>query len=322
MHRERFTNDSLLQGILAGDKLILSKAITLMESSLPEDMRQGMDLLNLVRTRETHSLRIGITGPPGVGKSTFIESLGLFLLTEGMKVAVLSIDPSSPTTGGSILGDKTRMEKLSVSPGAYIRPSPSKLAKGVGHRTREAIYLCEAAGYDVVIVETVGVGQTETEVKTMVDFFLLMLMPGSGDELQGIKRGSMEIADGIAVNKSDLMDESILRKTLGDLETALTMFHDQERIPVLPCSSLSGKGIREVWRAISTRVGNLRKSGDLENRRSQQQLDYFKQLLERKLLDHFFSDPDRKEAIRTAQDKILQGKVTVQEAVDHLLAPR
>ena len=320
MQRDRFSNEYLLKGILEGNKLVLSKAITLAESTLPEDTRQSGALLNHLQSHKTESTRVAITGPPGVGKSTFIESLGLLLLSEGKKVAVLSIDPTSPTTGGSILGDKTRMVKLATAKGAYIRPSPSKISKGVGHRTREAIYLCEAAGFNVIIIETVGVGQTETEVKTMVDFFLLMLMPGSGDELQGIKRGIMEIADGIAVNKSDLMDEAILRKTISDLESALMLFHDQERIPkILPCSSITGTGIREVWMAIFSQVETLRKKDDLIKVRSQQQLDYFRQLLERKLLDNFFSDPAKKKEIRQCEENILKGKTTVQEATDHIL---
>ena len=202
--KERLTTDEMYKGILAGDRSILSRGITLIESSLSNDFAEAQNLIQLCLPHSGNSLRIGVTGVPGVGKSTFIETFGLNLINEGKKVAVLAIDPSSTRTKGSILGDKTRMEDLSVNPNAFIRPSASKgTLGGVARATREALILCEAAGFDVILVETVGVGQSETAVSKIVDFFLLLMLAGGGDELQGIKRGIMEMADLIVINKAD-----------------------------------------------------------------------------------------------------------------------
>lgn len=228
--RQRLPVETYTKGVLAGDRATLSRAITVMESSLPDDRALAGQILQNILPHTGKSIRIGITGVPGVGKSTFIEAFGVYLTSLGKRVAVLAVDPSSKQSGGSILGDKTRMEKLARDPNAYIRPSPTNLSLGgVARHTREAILLCEAAGYDMILVETVGVGQSETLVKGMTDFFLLLMLAGAGDELQGIKKGIMEMVDAVAVNKADSGNELAVAKAVSEYRQALHLFRSRPR---------------------------------------------------------------------------------------------
>ena len=264
----------LAQQILAGDRRALAKGITLVESTRADHSEQAVQLLAELMPHTGKSIRIGVSGAPGVGKSTFIESLGNYLTGQGHQVAVLAVDPTSAVSGGSILGDKTRMEALSVNPKAFVRPSPAGTTLGgVTRRTRESLLLCEAAGYDVIIVETVGVGQSETAVSDMTDMFLLLLSPGSGDDLQGIKRGIMELADLVLVNKADGDQANLVNQTLSDYRGALQFM--QARTPrwtpkVNSCSALEGQGIAQAWAVVEDFRAVLTESGELEGLRARQ----------------------------------------------------
>ncbi len=266
--------NNLKDNLLAGQRRALAKAITLVESSRADHQTEAQGLLADILPHTGKSVRLGFTGTPGVGKSTFIEGFGLYLIARGLKVAVLAVDPSSTRTGGSILGDKTRMELLSKEQNAFIRPSPSGgTLGGVARRTREAMLLCEAAGYDVVLIETVGVGQSEIAVADMVDMFLLMLSPGGGDELQGIKRGIMELADLVIVNKADGDLKKAARRAAGDYKSALHLIR-----PKFPCwtadvllaSALKGEGFEQVWQKIQAFEATMKDSGELEKLRAAQ----------------------------------------------------
>ena len=245
------TLETLETGILAGDRQMLGRAITLVESKKVEDQEKGIALVESILPHTGKSFRIGITGAPGVGKSTFIEALGLEMLGHGKKIAILTIDPSSPVSGGSILGDKTRMERLSRSDQVFIRPSPSGQMKGgISSRLREVVLLCEAAGYDLILIETMGVGQSEYEVSHIVDFLLLVLVSGLGDEIQGIKKGIMELVDALVINKEDQRDDLLVAQTKAAYLQALTYVQrkwESWPVRVLSCSSLTGNGIKEVW---------------------------------------------------------------------------
>ena len=260
--------------VRAGDRRAVAKAITLLESTRSDRASLGEQILESVVSETGDAIRVGITGPPGVGKSTFIEALGLRLIEQGHRVAVLAVDPSSPVTGGSILGDKTRMERLSQEEGAFIRPSPSGGALGgVAHRTRETMLLCEAAGYDVVLIETVGIGQSEISVRSMVDLFALLLQPGAGDQLQGIKKGVLELADALVVNKGDGDQKTIAERTREDHVQALQLLRSTSaawRPPVLVVSSLTGEGIPGFWQAVLAHREALRTSGEFQARRRSQ----------------------------------------------------
>ncbi|MDB2480885.1 methylmalonyl Co-A mutase-associated GTPase MeaB [Porticoccaceae bacterium] len=264
----------LAQQIIEGDRRALAKAITLVESTRADHCEQAVQLLAELMPHTGKSIRIGVSGAPGVGKSTFIESLGNYLTGQGHQVAVLAVDPTSAVSGGSILGDKTRMEALSVNPKAFVRPSPAGTTLGgVTRRTRESLLLCEAAGYDVIIVETVGVGQSETAVSDMTDMFLLLLSPGGGDDLQGIKRGIMELADLVLVNKADGDLTSIANQTLSDYRGAL-QFMQARTLGWTPkvhsCSSLEGQGIAQAWAVVEDFRAVLTESGELEGLRARQ----------------------------------------------------
>lgn len=252
--KKRLTLPELTNGILAGNRVTLSKAITLIESVLPEDEEMAAALIETILPYTGKSLRIGITGVPGVGKSTFIEAFGNYLTAVDKKLAVLTVDPSSQITQGSILGDKTRMESLSKNPSAYIRPSASgSTLGGVAHKTREAALLCEAAGFDIIIIETVGTGQSETSVKNMVDFFLLLMLAGAGDELQGIKKGIMEMADALVITKADGENKKKAAMAVADYTHALHLFQTPASgwtAKVMTCSAQENEGIAEVWNAI------------------------------------------------------------------------
>jgi len=271
-----------LEQLLAGNRRSLAKAITLVESKKPEDQAAAQQFLEAALPYSGNSIRIGISGSPGVGKSTFIEAFGLHLISQGKKVAVLAVDPSSPVAGGSILGDKTRMSELSRHDDAFIRPSPAGITLGgVAQKTRETKLFCEAAGYDVVLVETVGVGQSEYQVAQMVDFFLVLMLPSAGDELQGIKKGIMELADALVINKADGDSLQQAKRTQGHYQSAIHLFSGNSKWtpPVLTCSALEGHGISEVWQTIIRYETQSLGGGLKESKRAQQNLSWMNHLV-------------------------------------------
>lgn len=282
-----------IEGIKKGDRRCLSKAITLIESVLPEHQDHARTIIDTLLPVTGKSIRLGVTGVPGVGKSTFIESLGLYLVKENYKVAVLAVDPSSRRSGGSILGDKTRMEHLAAEKNAFIRPSPSgSTLGGVAAKTRETMLLCEAAGFDVVIVETVGVGQSETAVSSMVDFFLVLMLAGAGDELQGIKKGIMEMADAIAINKSDGDNRSKAEKARQDYENALHYLTPSSSVwqpEVHTVSALEHIGIDAIWNMVLRHHTVFEQSGEGERKRKKQAVEWMKQMVEEELKHRFYT---------------------------------
>jgi len=284
-----------MAAIRAGERRALARAITLIESTRPDRQALGQEILEGLVSVTGGAVRVGLTGPPGVGKSSFVEALGLHLLELGRRVAVLAVDPSSPVTGGSILGDKTRMERLAQDERAFIRPSPSGGALGgVAHRTREALLLCEAAGFDVVIVETVGIGQSEMSVRSLVDFFCVLLQPGAGDELQGLKRGVLELADVLVVNKADGEQKALAERTRGEFTRALELLRPLSpawRPPVLAASARTREGIAAFWEAALEHGKALRAAGEFEQRRRRQARDWMWTLVEEGLQQAFRSDP-------------------------------
>jgi LAO/AO transport system kinase len=279
----------------AGDRRALSRAITLIESTRPDHQTLGQAVLEGLIERTGGAVRLGLTGPPGVGKSTFVEALGLHLITEGHRVAVLAVDPTSPVTGGSILGDKTRMERLAQDERAFIRPSPSGGALGgIAHRTREALLLCEAAGFDVAVVETVGIGQSEFAVRSLVDFFAVLLQPGAGDELQGLKRGVLELADALVVNKADGEQKALAERTRAEHVRALELLRPLSpawRPRVLTASARTGEGIPEFWRTVLAHREALSASGELALRRRAQAREWLWALVGERLQQAFRAHP-------------------------------
>lgn len=320
---KRFELDYYLNGLTAQDNVILARAITLAESKRKEDQQVANELLDRIVESEPKSVRIGITGTPGVGKSSFIEGFGSYLIEQGKKVAVLAIDPSSQKTGGSILGDKTRMEFLSRNPKAYIRPSASGNALGgVNNRTREAVLLCEAAGYDVIIVETVGVGQSETLVNNMVDFFLLMIQPGSGDDLQGIKKGIMEMAHGIVINKSDGDQAKLAKQSKKDLLSALHLFAASDTgwsTQVELCSALERMGFDTIWQMIQSFEITMSSKGFFDQNRANQNVSWFEERVQLGILMELTD----KAKLNTLQSelklKVQQNKISVTKATIEML---
>jgi LAO/AO transport system kinase len=304
--------DALAQQVIDGDRRALARAITLVESTRNDHRKEAERLLVDVLAHTGGGVRVGISGAPGVGKSTFIEALGLFLVERGHRVAVLAVDPSSTRSGGSILGDKTRMEDLARSSAAFVRPSPtSGMLGGVARRTREAILLCEAAHFDVVLVETVGVGQSEVLVAGMVDLFLVLVAPGAGDELQGLKRGIMELADLVVVNKADGERVGAATATASDYASALHLVrprHSRWEPRVLQCSALLGEGIDEVWGAVE--AFNLALGEDLRAFRSSQARDAMWTELSEALLEAVRGDPGVAPLARTLQDEVVAGELT------------
>ena len=284
-----------IDDIRSGDRRALAKTFTLLESSRADRAQRGRAVLEKLMPHTGGAARVGITGPSGVGKSTFVEALGLHLIENGMRVAVLAVDPSSPVTGGSILGDKTRMDRLAQSDRAFIRPSPSGAALGgVGQRTRESMLVCEAAGFDVILVETVGIGQSEIAVRSMVDFFLVLLQPGAGDDLQGIKKGVLELADGLVVNKADGDQEAAARRTKASHVSALGLLRAPStawKAPVLEVSALQHRGIDEVWQTIQDHRAVLFETGELDRRRREQARDWLWSLVEEGLQREFRTHP-------------------------------
>ena len=297
--------------IRQGDRRAMARAITLLESSRAEQAAAGQAILDRLLPLSGKALRVGITGPPGVGKSTFIEGLGLLLVERGYRVAVLAVDPSSPLTGGSILGDKTRMERLAQSDAAFVRPSPSGGSLGgVAHRTREVMLLTEAAGYDVILIETVGIGQSEVTVSSMVDFFLVLLLPAGGDQLQGIKRGVMELADLLVVNKADGHTRKLAELTRQEYESALSLIRPSTTAwtpRALLASALEQTGLAEIWSAMQAHRDALEASGEFEARRREQNRDWMWALVDRGLREALEADPEA-----SAQRRILEEEVQSQ----------
>jgi LAO/AO transport system kinase len=313
-HRKPLLDASrYVQGIINGDRSMLSQAITLVESALPEHQALAREIIRSSLPRAGKSVRIGITGVPGVGKSTFIEALGKRITASGKKLAVLAIDPSSERSGGSILGDKTRMEDLSVDPHAFIRPSPAGGSLGgVARKTRETIILCEAGGYEVIFIETVGVGQSETTVHSMVDFFLLLMLAGAGDELQGIKRGIMEMADGIAITKSDGSNIEKARRAAREYESALHLFppSDSGWSPkVLTCSSMEQTGITDIWQGIEEYVRFTRENGYFTLKRSRQAKYWMYEFIHESLRSHFYAHPGIVQKLGQLEKEVLEGSI-------------
>jgi LAO/AO transport system kinase len=302
-----------LDALRGGDRRALAKAITLVESKLDAHRQQAQQLLEQLLPYTGNSIRIGITGIPGVGKSTFIETFGLYLIALGKKVAVLAVDPSSPIAGGSILGDKTRMEELSRQQNAFIRPSPSECALGgVAQHTRETMLLCEAAGYDVILVETVGVGQSEYEVASMVDFFMVLMLPNAGDELQGIKRGIMELADALVINKADGESLNLAQRTRSHYQSAMNLLrHTTFWTPrVLTCSAIEKKGIDAVWGMISDFEVDARRNGWLQKKRSQQAKEWMHKLIHEMLMLRLRQNPNVRREMPILEEKVIAGQTT------------
>jgi LAO/AO transport system kinase len=312
-----------VKGILNKDLTAISRAITLLESNNSKHIEQTQQVLQEILPHSGKSIRIGITGSPGAGKSTFIEALGTFLCKNGHKVAVLAIDPSSTMTRGSILGDKTRMELLSREPNAFIRPSPSGgTLGGVARKTRETILVCEAAGYDVILIETIGVGQSEITVRSMVDCFLLMLLPGAGDELQGIKKGVVEIADLLVVNKAegDFIHKANITKTSYSAALQLLQPATQGwKTRVLTCSALHQTGIDNVWSNVNEFIINTQSTGEFESRRKNQFLEWFDSMLEEGIKNIFFSELGNRQIIERYKEQVLSEKITPTRAVNEIL---
>ncbi|MFP4069675.1 MAG: methylmalonyl Co-A mutase-associated GTPase MeaB [Opitutales bacterium] len=315
--------DALVDGVLAGDRAKLARAITLVESRAAKHAPFAQELMRRILPNSGGSMRVGLTGTPGSGKSTFIEALGMWLCGRGRKVAVLAVDPSSSVTGGSILGDKTRMEDLAREPNAFIRPSPSgKSLGGVAARTREALLLCEAAGYDVVLVETVGVGQSETAVRTMTDFFLLLQIAGGGDELQGIKKGVIELADAIVVNKADGDNLRRAERARGEYARVFHYLHPFTpgwKPKALTCSALEQTGIEEVWQLVERFREETSESGVFRRRRSEQNVDWFQSLLQQAVMERF--GRENRDRIRELETAVGQGRLPVSVALAELLDP-
>ena len=321
--RRLYSVDEYTDGILSGNITMLGQAVTLIESALPEHHEIAQKVIEKCLPYAGKSIRLGITGVPGAGKSTFIEALGMHLVRKGNKLAVLAIDPSSERSKGSILGDKTRMEELSTAENAFIRPSPSAGSLGgVARKTRESIVLCEAAGFDTIFVETVGVGQSETAVHSMVDFFLLIQLTGTGDELQGIKRGIMEMADGIAINKCDgnNIEKAQVAKTL--YRNALHLFpaHEAGWSPeVITCSSVEKNSISEVWDMVEKYISFTEKNGYLLQKRNTQSKYWMYESINEKLKSHFYSNPNIEQLLIENEQKVLNNEISSFVAAKNML---
>jgi LAO/AO transport system kinase len=315
--------DRLTSGIRAGERSVLARAITLIESKRSDHQHQARQLVQDLLPETGKAMRVGITGAPGVGKSTTIDALGTFLTENGHQVAVLAVDPSSARTGGSILGDKTRMARLATDPKAFIRPSPAAgTLGGVAAKSRETLLLCEAAGFDVILVETVGIGQSETAVADMTDFFLALMLPGAGDELQGIKKGLVELADMIAVNKAD--GDNLKRATGAAAEYRSALHILTPRIaewqpPVVTYSALTGRGIKEIWDGVVTHRKKLTATGAFAARRREQQVKWMWAMFDERLRGRLASDPKLKAKLPQIERAVAEGRLSPALAVDEIV---
>ncbi|NRB40492.1 MAG: methylmalonyl Co-A mutase-associated GTPase MeaB [Pseudomonadales bacterium] len=311
-----------LERLYAGNRRDLAKAITLIESKRDQDRARSQTLLEEVLPRSGKSMRIGITGVPGVGKSTFIEKFGMFLISQGKKVAVLAVDPSSPIAGGSILGDKTRMELLSREQDAFIRPSPSEGALGgVAQKTRETMLLCEAAGYDVIIVETVGVGQSEYEVASMVDVFLILMMPNAGDELQGIKKGIMELADALIINKCDGESLNMAARARSQYQSAVNLLHYTTfwTPRVMTCSAIENQGIDTVWGMVIDYYYMAMENGSFDKKRAKQNIEWMRRLMHEMVDMRINGKPEIKSLFPQLEAQVTHGTTTPYNAAKRIV---
>lgn len=322
--RKKRTVDDYVKGILAGNRVLLSQAITLIESTQPKHQLLAQEIIEKCLPHSGQSFRLGLTGTPGVGKSTFIESFGLQLLEKEYKIAVLAIDPTSQMTGGSILGDKTRMETLSVNPDVFIRPSPAgNSLGGVARATRETIVLCEAAGFDFIIIETVGVGQSETAVHSMVDFFLLLLLPNAGDELQGIKRGVMEMADLIVINKADGAALEAAKLARKQCKNGLHLFPPKASGWIATaeiCSGLHQMGLSKIWNHLESFKNQTVINGYFDNHRKQQAKYWLEESIGQALRNRFYQHPTVRSKYQTIERKVVEGQLSPFRAAQELIA--
>ena len=316
--------DYYAQGVIGRNRLVMAKTITLIESTLPAHQELARQVMDALLPHTGKAVRLGITGVPGAGKSTFIESFGMMLTEKGLRVAVLAVDPSSPRTGGSILADKTRMEKLSVEERAFIRPSPSGgTLGGVARKTRETMMICEAAGYDVIMVETVGVGQSEVAVASMVDFFLVLMIAGAGDELQGIKKGVLELADAITVNKADGDNVERAKLARQQYETAMHLLSPPSpdwSTPVLMCSSLAGSGLEDIWETVLKHRKIMNDKGDLEKKRSEQSRLWMWALVKEGLEEWFSKNAQVVNLLPLIEKEVVSGKITATSGAARILS--
>jgi len=316
--------ETAIDGLLRGDRRILAKTITLIESSLPDHQAAAQAILERLLPHTGKAVRLGITGVPGVGKSSFIESLGMLLIEKGLRVAVLAVDPSSNRSGGSVLADKTRMKSLSADERAFIRPSPSGgTLGGVARKTRETMLVCEASGFDVLIVETVGIGQSEITVASMVDFFLVLMLAGAGDELQGIKKGFLELADALAINKADGDNIEKARIARKDFETALHLLRPTSpnwSPPVMMCSAREKTGVEAIWEVVLKHRDVMTASGELAQRRKGQSLAWMWSLVEEGLADRFRHHPEIQRRLPQLKRQVEEGQLSPTTAACQLLA--
>ncbi len=323
IRRKQLSLHNYVEGVLQGNQTVLARAITLIESKKREHNLLAQEVLNEILPHTGNAARIGISGTPGVGKSTFIESFGNYIIGQGKKIAVLAIDPSSNITGGSILGDKTRMVELAANRNAFVRPTPSEGALGgVARKTREALLLCEAAGFDVVIVETVGVGQSETTVSQMVDMFLLLMQPGGGDELQGIKRGVLEMADMLAINKADGPHLMNAKRAHREYEMALHILRCKENVwvpPVVLCSAYEKTGLDNIWQNIEKFYQYMKKDNGLNTKRRKQLLEWMWGMVQERLMSEVVNDSNIKNIIHRLEDRVLKGQITATHASEKIL---
>ncbi len=322
--RRRLPPKEYVEGVAAGNRVVLAQAITLIESQLEWDAQLAQEVLEGILPHTGRARRVGITGVPGAGKSTFIDTLGLHLIRDrGERLAVLSVDPSSPVSQGSILGDKTRMEKLAMEEQAFIRPSPARgHLGGVARRTRETILLCEAAGYGNILVETVGVGQSETAVRSMTDCFVLLTIAGAGDELQGIKRGIIEMVDVMAINKADGDNRAKAERARGEYANALHLLTrpaDGWTAPVVTCSALSGEGVAQIWALVLEHRATLESNGWLERRRRQQAAEWMRELVILGLEEQFRRSPLVERNLGQIQEEVVAGRLSPLSAARRLL---
>lgn len=320
--RKRLSVDEYYNGIIHANRAILGKAITLIESSLPSDKELAQQVIEKCLPHSGKSVRVGITGVPGVGKSTFIEAFGIQLADSGKKLCVLAIDPTSQLTGGSILGDKTRMQNLSSHPNAFIRPSPSgNSLGGVTRSTRETVILCEAAGFDTILIETVGVGQSETAVHGMVDFFLLLMLAGAGDELQGIKRGIMEMCDALIITKADGENKDKAKRAIVEYRNALHLYPPTPsgwQPKVGYCSALTGERVEEVWSIVEEYVKHTQQNGYFEQYRTEQEIQRLHETIEQLLKDRFYQNTDTQQ-LKELEQQVAQKQLSAYSAAEQLI---